>query len=88
MPILKLAIYGGLVLFGLVGAYIGVVFFVTAGLSGPISISYPQDGKIITETVSRATDAGRHFMLQMLLGYGPLVLGAIAAAVGIRWFRR
>lgn len=87
MPILKLAIYAGMVLFGAVGMYIGVVFFATAGFSGPISISYPQNGRMINETITRATDATRHFQLQLLMGYAPLVLGALALWFGVRWFK-
>jgi len=88
MAMLKLAFYAGLVLFGVVGMYMGAVFFLAAGLSGPISISYPQDGKVISETVSRATDGARHFRLQLMLGWAPVLLGAVALYAGVRWFRR
>jgi hypothetical protein len=88
MPILKLAFYAGLVLFGAVGMYICAVFFLTSGFGGPISISYPQNGRVINETITRAGDASRHFQMQMLMGYGPGLLGALALWFGLRWFKR
>lgn len=88
MPILKLAFYAGLVMFGAVGMYMGVVFLIVFGNDAPISISYPQNGRVISETITRAADPSRYFRMQILVGYAPLVLGALALWFGLRWFKR
>jgi hypothetical protein len=87
MALLKLVFYGGLAFFGAVSLYIGIVFFLTTGFDGPISIGYPEGGRMVQETVTRAADPSRHFRLQLAMGYAPLVLGALSLFVGVRWFR-
>jgi hypothetical protein len=87
MPLFKVIFFGILAFVGAIAMFIGAVFFMTSGLDGPINISYPQGGRRVDETITRASDASRYIRLQVAMGWAPLVLGAIALYAGVRKFR-
>lgn len=88
MAMLKIVFFGGLVVLGAVAVFLGAVFLLSVGSEGPISISYVRQGETVIETVRKAEDPARFWRLYTTLGIAPLLLGAMAAALGMRALRR
>lgn len=88
MAMLKVVFFAGLVLLGAVAVFLGSVFLLSVGFEGPISISYLQKGQSVIETVHRADDPARFWRLYATMGLAPLLLGAVAAVLGVRALKR
>lgn len=84
----KVAVYGMLLLFGLIGMFLGAVTGYAAWQSGALTITHAVDGRTVSTTVARAADAAafwRSFAIWSLL---PLSAGAAAVWLGRRGLSR
>ena len=88
MPLLRIVFLAGVVLLGAVGVFLGAIVMLTGWHAGAISLSYMQDGKAVSETVSRAADGARFWRLFLAMGAAPVVIGLAALIFGVRALRR
>ena len=87
MLLLRPIFFIGLIFLGAVGAFVGAVMLLSALGSGQISLSYDQGGRLVSETISRASDGSRFWRVLGLMGALPLIAGAAAVWLGWRRIR-
>ena len=88
MPLMRVALLGGVVFLGAVGLFLGGVVMLTSWQNGAITLSWTDAGRDVTQTVTRAGDAARFWRLYGTMGLAPAVLGAAAMIFGIGALRR
>lgn len=84
MIMLRAVLAAGAVLIGAIAAFLGGILVISAVTSGTIDFTYASDGKMVSESVSRAGDAARFWKLVFGLGVLPAGLGLISARWGWR----
>jgi hypothetical protein len=88
MPLLRIVFLAGVVVLGGVGVFLGILVMGTSWQAGAISLSYVQDGKTVSDTVSRSADGARFWRLFVSMGAAPAVIGLAAVVLGVRAIRR
>jgi hypothetical protein len=77
-----------MVFIGGIAAFLGAVVLFSALSTGMLTLNYGAGARATTEVISRAADPSRFTQMALLLGAGPLVLGALAALWGWRTLKR
>ncbi len=88
MPLLRIVVLAGVVVLGAVGVFLGLVVMLTSWQAGTIALSYVQDGKTVSDTVSRVADGARFWRLFLAMGAAPAVIGLAAMLLGVRALRQ
>lgn len=84
MPFVRLIVPLGLVIFGVVAAFMGLVVIVTSLNSGEISVGSNAAGQAMVETTRRAEDARGYWLKVAGYGFAPAILGIAGAMFGWR----
>lgn len=84
MPFVRLIIPLGLVVFGAVAAFMGLVVVATSLGSGEISIGSRAGGQTTVQTTRRADDGSGYWLKLAAYGFAPAVLGIAGAVFGWR----
>lgn len=84
MTIFKVGFFAVAAFMSAVGIFVGCVMMLAFLKSGEISLSYLSAGVPFSETVSRATESGRFWRFFMVLGLGPVLVGAGVLAYSVR----
>ena len=87
MAILKFAVLAFTAFLSAVGIFIGLVIALASLKSGAIEISYPMDGKVITETITQAGDSARYWRLVLAVCGLPVVIGSAALWYSVKKLR-
>lgn len=78
MGIFRLFFFGAAAFLAAVAIFLGLVVMLTSLQSGSVMLSYTSDGRAVSETITRATDAGRFWKLFTTMGVLPATIGAVA----------
>ncbi len=87
MPLLKMALPIGLIVFGAIAAFMGFVVLVSALRAGELTYIYGPEGAPKTERVTQAQDPDAFWRSVGLMGGLPLLLGGAAVWYGRRMMR-
>lgn len=88
MPMLRAGLAVAAVLIGAVAALLGIILIVSALRTGSLNLSYGSGSGAVSETITRAADAGRFWQYVLAIGVVPAILGAGAARWGWRAMSR
>lgn len=88
MWLLRIGFLAGLAFLGAVAVFLGAVVMLSSLQSGEIAWTYTVGGRNVSESVTRAADAGRFWRLFGQMGALPAALGAAAAWYAIRRLRQ
>lgn len=87
MAIFKLGFFAVAAFISGVAVFVGCVLMLAALKSGQISMSYVSGGQPVSETVTQALDNGRFWLLFVVIGLAPAVLGTGALVYSVRRIR-
>ena len=88
MAFVRLLVPFGLMGFGSIAAFMGMVVLINSASTGKVSYSYVADGKAVTHTVAKSEDAGLYWRTLGLAGGLPALLGLGAVFWGRRLLYR
>ncbi len=88
MWLLRIGFLACLAFLGALAMFLGALVVLTSLQNGAISWTYTLNGRSITETVTRATDATGFWTRFAQMGGLPLVLGLAALAFSLRRLKR